>query len=33
MLDVLGIGYRLRIAKSYQRMHALIFENKLSTEK
>jgi glycosyltransferase involved in cell wall biosynthesis len=33
LLDVLGIGYRLRIAKSYQRMHALIFENKLSVEK
>ena len=34
LLDVLGIGYRLRIAKYYQRMHALIvFENRISEKK
>ena len=33
LLDVLGIAYRLRIAKSYQRMHALILENKISEKK
>ena len=33
LLDVLGIAYRLSIAKSYQRMHALILENKISEKK
>lgn len=33
LLDVLGIGYRLRIAKYYQRMHAIILCQNKTSEK